>query len=1118
MTHAGAFEDLDAALARLLAGNPQGLTTQDAARLVGQETTLVAAALARLANGGLAVFDRDRRWRSTVVEAPKRPKSPQPSPQRIPPANPPGPAERLPASVPATASRHEINGSRNTVASRLDDPIGLLKRLLPYYRDSIKAELAGGIGTFPDRLGATALLLAPDRPWWPLGETAVEIVVPRPVLDGRLIAALGRVRREPVLLGYPLEVVTLRDGGVLLRPVALLPADWTLDGDTLRVTPQASGLQANPDWLKYQRRRFPDEAFLLEQLGLAPIAADTTEDAASYTATDDIALVARRLADLFAPAVREPLDPARLHKVATDLTPGLYNRLLLSVPEASPFARNLAADLATLDGWDRDSVARTALSAVMGAAPTDWSPADSALVDMIELNPEQMAAARDALEGPLTVITGPPGSGKSQVVAAVMAAAAAAGRTAMLASRNHAAIDAVQQRLDALSNDRPLCLRASHRVGEEQPFRLSRAVDLLLSRPAQPGAQNVLRATLAPLQALDRARATAEADMVAIEEAADAYAALELRRDAAAAQLGGLPDAIAARLADAPADPRPDGIERIPLFGDLIRRRRVTAWLQRLRDHLGTLAHQSTVPPLEPTSAERWSGLVSAASTLRTLDEELRAVRSRLPGMDQRDQAVRAAAEASERIRAERERIVRTLSASLDDVAESHRLTLTNLRGALPLGETGGATGRTGWGAQAEVLLKYFPLWSCTSLSVGGRLPLQPGLFDLVIIDEASQHDIAASLPLLARARAAVIVGDPAQLPHVSRLAPGWELDAIARLGLEPEQVGRLLQGRTSLFHLASSSPVARRHLLREHFRCHPNIADFISDAFYRGALRVRTDVTALRPPPGQRPGLHWTTVESEILPGTSGCHAPGETEAIVTESLRLLQAGYEGTVGIVTPFAEQQRRINDEIMRRIPPELREKADLRAATAHRFQGDARDVILMSLCAGEGMPSGSRAFLRDNPHLINVAVSRARAVCHVFGNEAFAAVSGIPHLERLVRAAREAATPRSGTPFESPWEERLYRALAAAGIQAMPQYPIAGRRLDMAVIVGTVKLDIEVDGDRYHRDASGLRRVADIWRDRQLTGLGWRVLRFWVYELREDLDGCVRRIRAALAGD
>ena len=61
-----------------------------------------------------------------------------------------------------------------------------------------------------------------------------------------------------------------------------------------------------------------------------------------------------------------------------------------------------------------------------------------------------------------------------------------------------------------------------------------------------------------------------------------------------------------------------------------------------------------------------------------------------------------------------------------------------------------------------------------------------------------------------------------------------------------------------------------------------------------------------------------------------------------------------------------------------------------------------------------------------------------------------------------------------------------------------------------VRAGKLKIDIEVDGDRYHRDASGLRKVDDLWRDHQLRGLGWKIVRFWVYELREDMTRCVKR--------
>jgi very-short-patch-repair endonuclease len=98
-------------------------------------------------------------------------------------------------------------------------------------------------------------------------------------------------------------------------------------------------------------------------------------------------------------------------------------------------------------------------------------------------------------------------------------------------------------------------------------------------------------------------------------------------------------------------------------------------------------------------------------------------------------------------------------------------------------------------------------------------------------------------------------------------------------------------------------------------------------------------------------------------------------------------------------------------------------------------------------------------------------------------------------------------------FESPWEEILYLGLKARGIDPIPQFPIAGRRLDLAVIQGSIRIDVEVDGDQYHRDMNGRRKSSDLWRDHQLKSLGWRVKRYWVYQLRENLDGCLDDIIA-----
>ena len=81
------------------------------------------------------------------------------------------------------------------------------------------------------------------------------------------------------------------------------------------------------------------------------------------------------------------------------------------------------------------------------------------------LGETQLLAAQSGLSKPLTVITGPPGTGKSQVIAALMLSAAAAGRSVLLAARQHRAIDAVQERLEALTGDRTLLVRANESEG-----------------------------------------------------------------------------------------------------------------------------------------------------------------------------------------------------------------------------------------------------------------------------------------------------------------------------------------------------------------------------------------------------------------------------------------------------------------------------------------------------------------------------------------------------------------------------------------------------------------------------------------------------------------------------
>jgi very-short-patch-repair endonuclease len=421
------------------------------------------------------------------------------------------------------------------------------------------------------------------------------------------------------------------------------------------------------------------------------------------------------------------------------------------------------------------------------------------------------------------------------------------------------------------------------------------------------------------------------------------------------------------------------------------------------------------------------------------------------------------------------------------------------------------------------LILRAFPLWSVSNLSTRSALPLVPGLFDLVIIDEASQCDIASVVPLLARSRRAVFAGDPMQLRHVSTLDVAVEQILLQQYELTNPAVQRFTYRVNSAFDLADANPLVHDTAsvrLDLHFRSHDLIAEYCNEAFYARTLHVVTVTERLNIPRGAQPGIHWTPVAGRLEPGPTGAWCMEEVKAVRHELLALAAGDYRGTVGVVTPFRQQMIRLKDalETGDELPREFLERVSFLASTAHGFQGDERDLILFSLCAGPDLPEGSKVFLRENPNLFNVAVSRARAVLHIVGNRDWALGCGIPFIEKLARRTlpgQSGAGRMRRNAYQSPWEERLDEALRQAGIHTVPQYPIAGRFLDLAIL-NPQKVDVEVDGETVHRTAGGGRKDDEYWRDLQLQSLGWRVCRFWVYELREDLARCTQKVISVLA--
>ena len=116
-------------------------------------------------------------------------------------------------------------------------------------------------------------------------------------------------------------------------------------------------------------------------------------------------------------------------------------------------------------------------------------------------------------------------------------------------------------------------------------------------------------------------------------------------------------------------------------------------------------------------------------------------------------------------------------------------------------------TDRSIWAKYHKLLPEVTNILSClavTSLSVRNRVPFEEGFFDLVVIDEASQCDIASALPLLYRAKRAVIIGDEKQLNHISAVSESQDLHLLEKHRLDEKFISWSYAG-TSLFRLAAS-------------------------------------------------------------------------------------------------------------------------------------------------------------------------------------------------------------------------------------------------------------------------------------------------------------------------
>ena len=271
-------------------------------------------------------------------------------------------------------------------------------------------------------------------------------------------------------------------------------------------------------------------------------------------------------------------------------------------------------------------------------------------------------------------------------------------------------------------------------------------------------------------------------------------------------------------------------------------------------------------------------------------------------------------------------------------------------------------------------LLEAFPCWCVTTYAVSGSLPMKPGLFDVVIIDEASQCDIASCFPILYRAKKAIVVGDDKQLPHLSFLEKAKEQSFMSQYGIS-DKYQLMWRFRTnSMFDLAnyySMHPV----LLDEHFRSLPPIINYSNKEFYGNRIRVM-----------KRNDNNSKAIEAVVVPdGKVDFDATRNLPEIEAVVKRLHEIVIEDerknpenpvSIGIISPFRAQVDQLKLSVSKVLSEHMLEKHQIEIGTAHTFQGDERDIMLISWAYANNSYPQSLIFLQK-PNLFNVAITRAR---------------------------------------------------------------------------------------------------------------------------------------------
>ena len=446
-------------------------------------------------------------------------------------------------------------------------------------------------------------------------------------------------------------------------------------------------------------------------------------------------------------------------------------------------------------------------------------------------------------------------------------------------------------------------------------------------------------------------------------------------------------------------------------------------------------------------------------------------------------------------------------------------------------------------------MLKIAPCWLASPESVSKVFPLKRNLFDLVIVDEASQLAVERAIPLLYRTKRVVIAGDEKQLPP-------FDLFDIREEELTEDEEEEITEEK-SLLDLATRR--YKTNNLSWHYRSkYQDLINFSNHAFYEGLLNVAPNVSI---DPSQPP-IRWIRCNGQWDNNANHVEAKRVVDEIASIWGRYEQHDNMPSIGVITFNERQQEVIHDIIDKRrdSDPTFESLHNLAHSTGKRedslfvknienVQGDERDIIIFSIgyaknAEGKFINHFGTLNRKGGENRLNVAITRAReemvVVCSIESSiiRPTSKHEGPRRLKQFLEYAKatdsldqngqkavidelnpsmKITTDKKHNEFDSVLEIQVYTWLLERGHIVKTQVGESKYKIDLAVVHPGDKneyvLGIECDGAMFHSARSVRER--DVMRQKFLEENGWTIERIWSRHWWKDPGGEIDRIDAKI---